>query len=86
MLFNYTGKQGLPHYVLYVLVCKLLTVTFPGIGLGRVLKTSMCVWVGVLSPTVCDSMDCSLPGSFVHGIFWVRILKWIIISYCMGSS
>jgi len=26
VLFNYTGKQGLPHYVLYWLVCKLLTV------------------------------------------------------------
>ena len=26
MLFNCTGKQGLPHYVLYWLVCKLLTV------------------------------------------------------------
>ena len=23
VLFNYTGKQGLPHYVLYMLVCKL---------------------------------------------------------------
>ena len=28
-------------------------------------------------PTLCDSMDCSPPGSFVHGISQVRILEWV---------
>ena len=28
-------------------------------------------------PTLCDPMDCSLPGSFVLGILQARILKWI---------
>ncbi|KAM7233651.1 hypothetical protein CapIbe_015787, partial [Capra ibex] len=27
-------------------------------------------------PTLCDFMDCSLPGSSVHGIFQARILEW----------
>ena len=27
-------------------------------------------------PTLCDPMDCSLPGSSVHGIFQARILEW----------
>ena len=27
-------------------------------------------------PTLCDPMDCSLPGSSVHGIFQARVLKW----------
>ena len=27
-------------------------------------------------PTVCDPMDCSLPGSSLHGILQVRILEW----------
>ena len=27
-------------------------------------------------PTLCDSMDCSLPGSSVHGIFQARVLEW----------
>ena len=27
-------------------------------------------------PTPCDPMDCSLPGSSVHGIFQARILEW----------
>ena len=37
-------------------------------------------------PTLCDSMDCSPPGSSVHGIFQARILKWIAISFAMGNS
>ena len=29
--------------------------------------------------TVCDPMDCSPPGSSVHGIFQARILEWVVI-------
>ena len=32
-------------------------------------------------PTLCDPMDCSPPGSSVHGIFQARILEWVAISY-----
>ena len=31
--------------------------------------------------TLCDPVDCSLPGSSVHGIFQARILEWITISF-----
>ena len=31
-------------------------------------------------PTFCDPMDCSLPGSSIHGIFQARILEWVAIS------
>ena len=31
-------------------------------------------------PTLCDPMDCSLPGSSVHGILQARILEWVAIS------
>ena len=31
-------------------------------------------------------MDCSLPGSSIHGIFWAKILEWIAISFSKGSS
>ena len=27
-------------------------------------------------PTLPDPMDCSLPGSFIHGIFQARVLEW----------
>ena len=33
----------------------------------------------------CDPMDCSLPGSYVHGISQVRILEWVSISLSRGS-
>ena len=32
-------------------------------------------------PTLCDPMNCSLPGSSVHEIFQARILEWVAISY-----
>ena len=32
-----------------------------------------------------DSMNCSPPGSSVHGIFQARILEWVAISYSRGS-
>ena len=31
--------------------------------------------------TLCDPMDCSLPGSSVHGIFQVRLLEWGAIAF-----
>jgi len=31
-------------------------------------------------------VDCTLPGSFVHGFFQARILEWIAISYSRESS
>ena len=37
-------------------------------------------------PTLCDPMDCSLPGSSVHGILQARILEWVAISFSRGSS
>ena len=37
-------------------------------------------------PSLCDSMDCSPPGSSVHGIFQARILEWIAISCSTGFS
>ena len=36
--------------------------------------------------TLCDPMDCSLPGSSVHEIFQTRILEWVAISSSRGSS
>ena len=37
-------------------------------------------------PTLCDPVDCSLPGSSVHGILQARILEWVAISFSRGSS
>ena len=37
-------------------------------------------------PTLCDPVDCSPPGSSIHGILQARILEWVAISFSRGSS
>ena len=32
-------------------------------------------------PTLGDPMDCSLPGSSIHGIFQARVLEWVAIAF-----
>ena len=32
------------------------------------------------NPTLCDPMNCSLPGSSIHGILQARTLEWVAIS------
>ena len=61
-------------YFLYFIPCKCISY-------------SVCVCVYTQSClTLCDPVDCSLPGSSVHGIFQARILEWVAISYSRGSS
>ena len=36
--------------------------------------------------TLCDTVTCGPPGSFVHRIILARILEWVVISYSRGSS
>ena len=40
-------------------------------------KCKVKVLVAQACPTLCDPMDCSLPGSSVHGILQTKILKWV---------
>ena len=37
-------------------------------------------------PTLCGAMDCSLPGSCLHGILQARVLEWVAISFSRGCS
>ena len=37
-------------------------------------------------PTLCNPMDCSLPGSSGHGILQARILEWVAIYFFRGST
>ena len=40
-------------------------------------------------PTLSNPMDCSLPGSSIHGIFQARVLEWVAISFynaCMHAK
>ena len=49
------------------------------------------LWTGSLCAqssclTLCDPMDCSPPGSSIHGILQARILEWIAMPPSRGSS
>ena len=44
------------------------------------------VLVALSYPTLCDSMDCSCPGSSVHGILQAEVLEWVAIPCSRGSS
>ena len=46
----------------------------------------MKVLVAQLCLTLCNPMDCSLPGSSVYGISQARILEWVAIPFSRGSS
>ena len=37
-------------------------------------------------PTLCDTVDLSLPGSSVHGILQAKILEWVAMPSSRGSS
>ena len=69
-----------------------------GLGCFPVLVTPFCTVVCATAlkesesevvqscPTLWDPMDCSLLGSSTHGIFQVRVLEWVAISFSRGSS
>jgi len=55
---------------------------------NKSMSLSACVCVCSVAqscPTLCDSMDCSRPGSSVHWVFQA-ILVWVAISFFRGSS
>ena len=41
----------------------------------------MFILVAQLCPTLCNPMDCNLPGPSVHGILQARILEWVPIAF-----
>ena len=54
----------------------------PGI-IGRA-GNVVCVLVAQSGPTLCDLVNCSLPGSSVRGILQARRLAWVAISFSRG--
>ena len=51
-------------------------------------EVSQVVYLKVIQscPTPSDPMDCSLPGSTVHGIFQARVLEWGAIAFSDTAS
>ena len=54
--------------------------------------TQKCVFYSAIAKllqlclTLCDAIDCSLPGSSVHRILQARILEWVAVPVSRGSS
>ena len=48
-------------------------------------KGQLLFYTFQLCPTLCDPMNCSLPGSSVRGILQARTLEWVAISFSRGS-
>ena len=61
----------------------LLSYWSPIVGIKQV---KWKVLIAQSCPTLCDPMDCSLPGSSVHGILQARMLEWVAMPFSRGSS
>ena len=55
------------------------------VRLSFIFLTCVCVLIQSCLP-LCDPMDCSPPGSSIHGILQARILEWVAIPFTKGSS
>jgi len=54
---------------------------FPSHFLLLCMKVKSKSEVAQSCPTLSDPMDCSLPGSSIHGIFEARVLEWGAIAF-----
>ena len=66
---------------MYYIVSEIL-FSFKSLLIFKVLLVKVIVTQSCL--TLCDPMDCSLPGSYVHGILQTRILEWVAIPFFGG--
>ena len=73
------SKPGLPH-------CRQMfyRLSHQGNNKKNIQKSESEVTQLCLS--LCDPMDCHLPGSSVYGIFQARILEWVAIPFSRASS
>ena len=56
-------------------------------GDGQWVASVFCLLASLqLCPILCNPMDCSPPGFSGHGVLQARILEWVVIAYCRGSS
>ena len=83
---NFTNKNDFSHP--FVVISKLSS----SIQRQSWFTCNYCLWSHAcakllqLCPTLCDPMECSLPGSSAHVISQARILEWVAISSSRGSS
>ena len=79
LLKHSIGRTGASRYTfpLFLLLCVCVCVCVCERERERV--TQSCL-------TLCNPMDCSPPGSSVHGILQARILEWVALPFSRESS
>ena len=80
--------KNLRSFILYMAFLFQVNKTWgtKQIKLNRCLFYTWKALVSQLCLPVCDPMDCSLPGSSVHGILQAGILKWVAVPFSRGPS
>ena len=76
------SNPGLPH-------CRQILFTIWATRVTYIWNIYVCIWSSMCAqscPTLYHPVNCSPPGSSVHGISQARILEWVTISSCRGSS
>ena len=76
--FDFSPMVSLSGYNVCVCVCVCVC--------ARVCTCMFACKRAQLYLTLCDTIDCSLPGSSVHGLLQARIQEWVAISSSRGSS
>ena len=98
--FQFISHRLLPDYIfLYTFILTIRSASLiyflwfqPGfwresnVSNTPLLYVHMCVWVTQSSPTLCNPMHYSSPGSSAHGILQARILEWVAIPFSRVSS
>ena len=67
-------------------LCKYITILILHYNCNSCVSDSRCLVKLLSHVRLCNPMDCSLPGSSIHGIFQARILDWVAISFSRRSS
>ena len=83
-------ERGKETYPPLKLLCSILGVGVGGVAAQQLESALQLrgkkVKLKSLSRVFCNPMDCSPPGSSVHGILLARILEWVAIPLLRGES
>ena len=76
----------LTMYAWSITQLNVMNYFFKKMFFNRFVCVCVCVLVAQTCLTLCNPLDCSPPGSSVHGILQARILEWVAIPFFRGSS
>ena len=70
------GSEPMSH----ALAGRYFTTELPGKLYNSIVRICACL-VAQLCPTLCNHMNCSPPGSSIHGILQARTLEWVAVPF-----